>query len=378
MKLTKSLFLAFAGLGLFACSNEDVTDNGGIQGEANVVVRISTNSSRVASDLSENAALAVQGTAKVYLETALGRLESEEIALDGSDQIAKFEGVRSPGHIWVSVNGYNTDGAVSQLPAISLVTANSTNAGLKAPMFADGGNVSENSSQWTYDDDSKTYTGTLAPQHQIARLEFAGIKHAQSGDDACIFQSITFDGLFLNGIKLDTKAPSSTSFANWAAVTATEQTSMPCFDKIEGGTDFLTHGTSAVTYPKEAVGECYAYNIVGGDCPVLTLCFSNISLVDPDSYWPTGKLGYATVSKYKAKGSDIKGHETDFGATAVSDESAYYEITKFPAGYIYQVTSLPIEDKNIGTTIDGEPVNVVATVQIVDWKLVNGQVEWTE
>lgn len=377
MKLSKCLFLAFASLGLFACSNEDVTDNGGIQGDANVVVRISTNSSRVASDLSENAALAVQGTATVYLETALGRLE-KPITLNGTNQTVSFEGVRSPGHIWVSVNEYNTEG-VSELPAISLVKANSTtNEGLKAPMFADGGNVSENSAQWTYDDDSKTYTGTLAPQHQIARLEFAGIKHTQSGGDACIFESITFDGLFLNGIKLETKASSSTSFANWAAVTATEQTSMPCFDKIEGGTDFLTHGTSAVTYPKKEVGECYAYNIVGGDCPVLTLCFSNISLVDPDSYWPTGKLGYATVSKYKAKGSDIKGHETDFGATAVSDESAYYEITKFPAGYIYQVTSLPIEDKNIGTTIDGEPVNVVATVQIVDWKLVNGQVEWTK
>lgn len=377
MKLTKSLFLAFAGLGLFACSNEDVADNGGIQGDANVVVRISTNSSRVASDLSENAALAVQGTATVYLETALGRLE-KPITLNGTNQTVKFEGVRSPGHIWVSVNGYNTEGS-SDLPKISLVTANSTtNEGLKAPMFADGGNVSLNSSQWAYDDDSKTYTGTLAPQHQIARLEFAGIKHTQSGGDACIFESITFDGLFLNGIKLDTQASSSTSFDNWAAVTATEQTTMPCFDKIEGGADFLAHGESAVTYPKEAVGECYAYNIVGGDCPVLTLCFSNISLIDKGSYWPTGKLGYATVSKYKAKGSDIKGHENDFGATTVSDESAYYEITKFPAGYIYQVTSLPIEDKNIGTTIDGEPVNVVATVQIVDWKLVNGQVEWTE
>lgn len=376
MKLTKSLFLAFAGLGLFACSNEEVTDNGGIQGEANVVVRISTNSSRVASDLSKNAALAVQGTATVYLETALGRL-AEPITLNGTDQTVSFEGVRSPGHIWVSVNEYNTDGA-SRLPAISLVTANSTNAGLKAPMFADGGNVSENSEQWIYDSDSKTYTGTLAPQHQIARLEFAGIKHTQSGDAGCIFESITFDGLFLNGIKLNTQASSSTSFDNWAAVTATEQTTMPCFDKIEGGADFLAHGESAVTYPKEAVGKCYAYNIVGGDCPVLTLCFSNISLIDKGSYWPTGKLGYATVSKYKAKGSDIKGHENDFGATTVSDESAYYEITKFPAGYIYQVTSLPIEDKNIGTTIDGEPVNVVATVQIVDWKLVNGQVEWTE
>lgn len=30
MKISKSLFLAFAGLGLFACSNEDVTTENGI------------------------------------------------------------------------------------------------------------------------------------------------------------------------------------------------------------------------------------------------------------------------------------------------------------------------------------------------------------
>ncbi len=40
MKLTKSLFLAFAGLGLFACSNEEVTDNGGVQGGADVTVTV--------------------------------------------------------------------------------------------------------------------------------------------------------------------------------------------------------------------------------------------------------------------------------------------------------------------------------------------------
>ena len=39
MKISKSLFLAFAGLGLFACSNEDVTENG-VQGEASISVKI--------------------------------------------------------------------------------------------------------------------------------------------------------------------------------------------------------------------------------------------------------------------------------------------------------------------------------------------------
>ena len=42
MKISKSLFLAFAGLGLFACSNEDVTENGGIQGGATGMVQINT------------------------------------------------------------------------------------------------------------------------------------------------------------------------------------------------------------------------------------------------------------------------------------------------------------------------------------------------
>lgn len=41
MKLTKSLFLAFAGLGLFACSNEEVTDNNGSNGQtASVVIKL--------------------------------------------------------------------------------------------------------------------------------------------------------------------------------------------------------------------------------------------------------------------------------------------------------------------------------------------------
>ena len=40
MKLSKSLFLAFAGLGLFACSNEDVTDNQFPEGLGAVTVKL--------------------------------------------------------------------------------------------------------------------------------------------------------------------------------------------------------------------------------------------------------------------------------------------------------------------------------------------------
>lgn len=51
MKLTKSLFLAFAGLGLFACSNEDVTENGGDNQTASVVIKLDgVGSSRAVDD----------------------------------------------------------------------------------------------------------------------------------------------------------------------------------------------------------------------------------------------------------------------------------------------------------------------------------------
>ena len=40
MKLSRSLFLAFAGLGLFACSNEDVTDNQFPEGLGAVTVKL--------------------------------------------------------------------------------------------------------------------------------------------------------------------------------------------------------------------------------------------------------------------------------------------------------------------------------------------------
>lgn len=51
MKFSKGLFLAFAGLGLFACSNEDVTENGGDNQTASVVIKLDgVGSSRVVGE----------------------------------------------------------------------------------------------------------------------------------------------------------------------------------------------------------------------------------------------------------------------------------------------------------------------------------------
>lgn len=75
MKLTKSLFLAFAGLGLFACSNEDVADNG-IKGDATVGIHIAGVASRA------------EGTQAVDVETVTVTLSAssakEELTLNSA------------------------------------------------------------------------------------------------------------------------------------------------------------------------------------------------------------------------------------------------------------------------------------------------------
>lgn len=108
MKLTKSLFLAFAGLGLFACSNEDVTDNGGVQGNATVTVTINDVISRMVTDPTtgaDNTKFPVEITsATLTLDAGSGQVTKDLVednlitAEDGSLKKATvvFDKVRNP------------------------------------------------------------------------------------------------------------------------------------------------------------------------------------------------------------------------------------------------------------------------------------------
>ena len=93
-----------------------------------------------------------------------------------------------------------------------------------------------------------------------------------------------------------------------------------------------------------ANNQCYAFNIApvtSGELPTLKVCFSNISINTTDyagTIWPTDALGYATVKNYKLDEASAAYKEA-FGA---GDDNV---ITKFPAGYIYQVKSLEIPDE---------------------------------
>lgn len=376
MKISKSLFLAFAGLGLFACSNEDVADNGGVQGEAIVNVKISTDESRsLANSTTGTGVKQVEiQTLTLSLSASVGSKsvtfpirtveDAKEAGLEGEayDELSDvyfsklplaqaneyhFTGVYQPTSLSVSVNGGKS--ANYQLTEVY-------NTGLAAKMFDEvtiGADM--------YDAATKTYTVVLEPEHRTALLEFSEIKHVDEDQSLCWFKTIKFDGLFLNNVQKTENDENSylTNVSNWEEA----KVGAPTFDVAEGNMQF--HQLGAI-WPAED-GKCYAYNVFpssGNNMPVLTLCFSNISLQDYAGEWvgekdENGYFGYATVNKY------------------VDQNGA--EITEFAPGYVYRFTGLSVPDKAIGSTIEGGGSSiVVASVVVLPWTIVDGTVEWNE
>lgn len=378
MKLTKSLFLAFAGLGLFACSNEDVADNGGIQGDANVVVGIDLanlrgNGSRAVDATDETPA---GQTTPVTLNSVVLTLESQtgvtqtynfstELTSNPTTLTHTFDKVRNPTKISVSINNGKSE---------ELYLKDIYNVGLAAPLYAETTNFGAAQDQGGV----LTYNVTLAPQHEIALLEFKGIKHEEHTSEGCLFSSLTFDGMFLNGVKLYETTTGDVTFADWDAAQANGDA--PTFTVINQS--FLKASAATPVFPSEE-GKCYAYNIFpeeGEAMPKLTLCFSNVVLNSGQAIagWSTGNPLYAAVSKYKLTGIATEGDGNISEANQAKygvDSDGY--LTKFMAGYVYKFKDLVVPDEAFGPTPEGgEDAQVIATVTITEWNIVNGTVEW--
>lgn len=373
MKLTKSLFLAFAGLGLFACSNEEIADNGGVQGEATVSVRIDDPTLSRAIDASaySSATEVTLNSIKLVLTAQTGGAEKEFTLAQADNDRAKllknveeyqFEGVRNPSKMEVFINTTKSSGW-------TLTEVLNTN--LAEPLYASSSDfISKEDSDG---DGINEYEVLLGPAHTVARLEFGGIKHIHSKKEgseelkSCMFKTINIDGIFMNNV-----AGATNGITDWT----TAQTNTPVHSVI-GTEEQPVPFVENQIWPAD--NKCYGYNILpveSGKLPVLTVCFSNITIDTTKPEYSTtvwtnrDGFGYATVKNYKLDEAS-SAYKDAFG---VGDNGI---ITKFPAGYIYQVKSLEIPDEAIGTTITGgEDVHVNAVVFVSPWTIAEGSVEW--
>lgn len=364
MRFSKSLFVAFAGLGLFACSNEDVTNNGGVEGNATVTVSINdviARSLEAPSTGTNGQTFPVElKNAKLILEA--GTSDQKELTVTDLSQNYTFTGVRNPSKITFVNNG----GVESGLELKNVATQ-----GLAEPLYASTSEFQRES--------ETSYKVTLKPEHRVARLQFSGIKHDDKGE-TCIFKTATLQGVFLNGAALKERVSGvKTATANegqeaealWNTISTT-WTDAPVFDAVEDGTNFLTDQNG---WPRE--NKCFAYNIIpAGEgetvtaLPKFTVALSNVAVKENSNVVTSGSsVRFATVAKYK-----LEGELTDKAAAGVAEDGT---IKTFKAGYIYNITGLSVSDEDLGTTPEGgKDATVVATVTVTPWTLVNGTVEW--
>lgn len=371
MKLSKCLFLAFAGLGLFACSNEEVTENGGIDGGATVTVTVNTDLLGKESRAGVSATTPVTGShgeqasveiSKILVKVTAGTVGTDrgEITFNTLKELtdagnkAVFSGIRQPTKVEVFVN----NGKEADWKLADFYTSDRGNLGLKAPMYG-----SASGDQLIQGADGN-YSVEITPKHETALLEFSGIKHSDDGD-GCLFNSIQFKGLFLNNVKLDESADAQfLNATNWE----TAKTGAPTYTEVNA--NFKQTG---VEWPGS--GQCYAYNIFPtSNLPILTLYFGVSPKTNVAGY--DDGVGYATVKSYKIQNvQDLSPDERT--ALGINETTGDAILTKFVEGYVYRFTDLTVADENIGEGIEGaEDVSLTATVKIVSWTIAGGTVVW--
>lgn len=358
MRFSKSLLMMFAGLGLFACNNnDDIVEGGKIEGPADVVVKIDlpnvktrTVTDPTTGNNSGDKVDAVVDKIYVTLNASKGGMTKE---LTDETSVV-FSDVEGPSNVVVSVNYDHSKGDYT----FNFDAANATGVGLKTPMYGENNNFIQSEGKATIEVEVK---------HLLARMEFSGIKHEHKLAAAdCIFkeENLTLAGSFLKGVGTEVNTWDDFDKSNW--------------DKFGG----LFKADETTTYP--ANGQCIAYNIEDGTRPVFYLAFDKVeysdvySAANNNAIWAGNGHGYAYVSTYKINKGTLTNDDLEkFGAQETGVDGVY-SITKFPAGYIYKVTELAVPDEAIHPTIDGKGIEVTATVKILPWTVVLGEVEWQE
>lgn len=387
MKFSKSLLWAFAGLGLFACSNEEVVDNTQLpDGVGAVTINIvSPSMSRAIVDGTTATSVPVTGNVTISLEATTGSgsidLSTEELAEQSS---VTFWNVKEPKKITVSMNGgkasYADDAPTiftsepAGVPAYGEVgetdiTLSSTTA---SPGNKGGADYETGANSGDENKTYQLYTASVKLAIPVARLEVSGIQHITdthaTGD--CAYKTLKIAGVYLDNVYA---TGAGVTYASGAFPCATGAPTDYSYDGTHGTgtaailkdaattvTDFLTANQ---TWP-ETDGKAYAYYFYGADgadkLPKFKIYFSESESQDATSPLPAPR--YAMITSYKQ-----------------TSENGGGQITKFEPGHIYRITSAKLTDENIigdegGNTLYG----VEVTVEEAEWKVETIDAEWAK
>lgn len=390
MKLSKSLFLAFAGLGLFACSNEDVVENGVQDQQGNATVSIKLNLPKIITDGSRSgdgipATGETVGTTGdqtpvvitsgiIVLNSARADQPSQTLQFTGEDlktsEPITFTNVITPRSVEVYINGgVETTGMKEGNLSIEQINT----AGLAAPLYAEVTTSDVDASDgngFVWNEELKQYDVTVTPAPRYARLEFSGISHnTNHSTNLCIFKEANFKGIFLNNVATTEKGGINASADNWNEL-STAAYEAPTWSAAAGeDNSFVSPGK---VWPE--AGQCYAYSIFEGTMPSLVFCVDGVTLNDNWNItgWQEGNYLYASVAKYVTSTSIEEADREKYGVAADGKT-----IETFKAGNIYQISNISIPDDAWGPTPEGStPVKVVATVKVLPWNIVDGTVDW--
>lgn len=386
MKFSKSLLWAFAGLGLFACSNEEVVDNTQLpDGVGAVTINIvSPSMSRAIVDGTTATSVPVTGNVTIKLEATTGSgsidLSTEELAEQSS---VTFWNVKEPKKITVSMNGgkasYADDAPTiftsepAGVPAYGEVgetdiTLSSTTA---SPGDKGGADYETGANSGDENKTYQLYTASVKLAIPVARLEVSGIQHITdthaTGD--CAYKTLKIAGVYLDNVYA---TGAGVTYASGAFPCATGAPTDYSYDGTHGTgtaailkdaatvTDFLTANQ---TWP-ETDGKAYAYYFYGADgaenLPIFKIYFNQSEANSTDHPLPAPR--YAMITSYKQ-----------------TAENGGAQITKFEPGHIYRITSAKLTDENIigdegGNTLYG----VEVTVEEAEWKVETIDAEWAK
>lgn len=384
MKFSKSLLWAFAGLGLFACSNEEVVDNTQLpDGVGAVTINIQSPAmSRAIEDGTSKTTVPVKGDITITLaaETGAGEINLSAEQL-GKQSSVTFWNVKNPTGITVTMNGgknsYASDapnafsGDPAAVPAYGYTNSFTLTGNTASPGDKDGTDYETGANSGDENKTYQLYTASVKLAIPVARLEVSGIQHITdthaTGD--CAYKTLKIAGVYLDNVYA---TGAGVTYASGAFPCATGAPTDYSYDGTHGTgtaailkdaatvTDFLTANQ---TWP-ETDGKAYAYYFYGADgadkLPKFKIYFSESESQDATSPLPAPR--YAMITSYKQ-----------------TSENGGGQITKFEPGHIYRITSAKLTDENIigdegGNTLYG----VEVTVEEAEWTVETIDADWAK